>query len=127
MKKSLLIIAIFLVLAGMLVNTGCKSNKLDLSGVWFIETILEGNTFSESYTFAGDDRGGDVLFQGQVLGTYSASGDSISFTLEYFDQDDDYTVEVYQGSMDTDDQMSGNFTYSVEGFATLSGTFVGIR
>ncbi len=128
MKNKLMILVLVIMLAGLVVNTGCKkSNKFDITGYWIVESTLEGMVFSEGYTFTGDKSGGDILYNGQQLGTYSVSGDTINFTLEYYDQDDDYTVEVYTGTVDGDDQFSGNFSYSVEGYQTLTGIYVATR
>lgn len=128
MKKIILILAAVLVLAGLLANTGCKKkDRFDITGVWYFTITLLGEDFDETYTFVGDDRGGDVLWEGQALGTYSASDGYVNFTLEYLDQDDDYTVEVYSGSFDTDTIMSGNVVITIEGYESVSGTWIAVR
>lgn len=128
MKKTIFMLAAVLVLAGLLTDTGCKKkDKFDITGVWYVTITLLGDDFEETYTFAGDDRGGEVLWEGQTLGTYSASDGYVDFTLEYYDQDDDYTVEVYSGSFDTDRMMSGNVTITIEGYQSVSGTWVAVR
>ncbi len=124
MKKTIFVLAAVLVLAGLLTNTGCKKkNEFDITGVWYFTITILNESFDETYTFSGDDRAGEVLWDGQVLGTYSASGGYVNFTLEYYDQDDDYTVEVYSGSFDTDRMMSGDVTITIEGYASVSGTW----
>lgn len=128
MKKTIFMLAAVLVLAGLLTDTGCKKkDKFDITGVWYVTITLLGDDFDETYTFVGDDRGGEVLWEGQTLGTYSASDGYVDFTLEYYDQDDDYTVEVYSGSFDTDRMMSGNVTITIEGYQSVSGTWVAVR
>jgi len=128
MKKMIFMLAAVLVLAGLLTDTGCKKkDKFDITGVWYVTITLLGDDFDETYTFVGDDRGGEVLWEGQSLGTYSASDGYVDFTLEYYDQDDDYTVEVYRGSFDTDRMMSGNVTITIEGYQSVSGTWVAVR
>jgi len=128
MKKTIFMLAAVLVLAGLLTDTGCKKkDKFDITGVWYVTITLLGDDFDETYTFVGDDRGGEVLWEGQSLGTYSASDGYVDFTLEYYDQDDDYTVEVYRGSFDTDRMMSGNVTITIEGYQSVTGTWVAVR
>jgi len=105
---------------------GCKKAN-DIIGTWFVTTSLLGDTFTETYDFVGNKSSGEVLWEGQSLGTYSVFGDNVSFTLEYYDADDDYTVEVYNGSFDGVDFMSGTFTYTVEGYPSASGTWFGER
>jgi len=128
MKKTIFMLAAVLVLAGLLTDTGCKKkDKFDITGVWYVTITLLGDDFDETYTFVGDDRGGEVLWEGQSLGIYSASDGYVDFTLEYYDQDDDYTVEVYRGSFDTDRMMSGNVTITIEGYQSVSGTWIAVR
>jgi len=128
MKKTIFMLAAVLVLAGLLTDTACKKkDKFHITGVWYVTITLLGDDFDETYTFVGDDRGGEVLWEGQSLGTYSASDGYVDFTLEYYDQDDDYTVEVYRGSFDTDTMMSGNVTITIEGYQSVTGTWVAVR
>lgn len=128
MKKTIIILTALLMLAGLLVNTGCKKkDKFDITGVWYFTITLLGEDFDETYTFVGDDRGGEVLWDGQALGTYSASDGYVDFTLEYLDQDGDYTVEVYRGSFDADDVISGNLTITIEGYESVDGTWFATR
>lgn len=123
MKKTLIKILLILLVAGLLLLPGCKKNRFDLRGTWVFTTTLVGQTFEEVYTFQGVIESGNVLWEGQVLGTYSLSGEVFSFSLEYYDQDDDYTVEMYNGSFDHSDAISGDLIFSVEGYQTVAGSF----
>lgn len=127
MKKTIVILAAVLVLAGLLLNTGCRKDRLDITGVWYFTITIYGESFDETYTFVGDDRTGEVIWQDISLGTYSVSGDFVNFTLEYYDIDDDYTVEVYRGSFDFDDQISGSVTITIEGYEPATGTWLAVR
>lgn len=126
MKKRLLIMSVIITVLALMTLTGCK-NANDITGPWFITTSLLGEIFTDTYTFAGNRNSGDVLWEGQALGTYSVFGDNVSFTIEYYDDDNDYTVEVYNGFFDGRDFMSGSFTYTVEGYPSASGTWFGER
>lgn len=128
MKKIIIIMVIGLVVAGLLFNTGCKKKTVfDITGVWVFTITLLGESYDEIYTFVGDERAGDVYWEDQNLGTYSVTDDFVNFTLEYFDIDDDYVVEVYRGYFDTRDQMSGSVTITIEGLPSVDGTWVAFR
>jgi hypothetical protein len=126
MKVRLFITFIVIIVLALMTLPGCKKAN-DITGTWFITTTLLGETFTDTYTFAGNRNSGDVLWEGQALGTYSVFGDNVSFTLEYLDADNDYTVEVYNGFFDGRDFMSGSFTYTVEGYPSASGDWFGER
>ncbi|UCH93422.1 MAG: hypothetical protein JSV88_24535 [Candidatus Aminicenantes bacterium] len=126
MKKLLFIMLVIITALALLTLPGCKKAN-NITGTWFITTMLLGETFTDTYTFAGNKNSGEVLWQGQALGTYSVMGNNVSFTLEYLDADDDYTVEVYSGFFDHYDYMSGTFTYTVEGYPSASGTWFAER
>ena len=126
MKKRFFFIFIIIIALALMTLPGCEKAN-DITGTWFITTSLLGGTFTETYTFVGNKSSGEVLWENQALGTYSVFGDNVSFTLEYYDEDDDYTVEVYNGFFDERDFMTGTFTYTVEGFPSASGTWFGER
>ena len=127
MKKTIVILAAVLVVAALLLNTGCRKHRINITGVWFFTITIYGESFDETYTFVGDHRTGEVIWQDVSLGTYSVSGDSVNFTLEYYDIDDDYTVEVYRGFFDADDQMSGSVTITIEGYEPATGSWIAVR
>jgi hypothetical protein len=126
MKKRFFFMYIIIIVLALATLPGCKKAH-DITGTWFITTTLLGETFDETYTFVGNRSSGEVLWENQALGTYSVYGDNVSFTLEYYDADNDYTVEVYNGYFEERDYMSGSFTYTVEGFPSASGTWFGER
>jgi hypothetical protein len=126
MKKRLLIMSVIITVLALMTLPGCKKAN-DITGTWFITTSLLGEIFTDTYTFTGNRNSGDVLWEGQALGTYSVFGDNVSFTLEYYDADNDYTVEVYNGFFDGRDFMSGSFTFTVEGYPSATGTWFGER
>lgn len=119
---------IILVAAVLFVNTGCKKKIVfDITGAWVFTVTILGESFDDIYTFVGDERAGDIYWEDQSLGTYSVTDDFVNFTLEYYDIDDDYVVEVYRGSFDTIDQMSGSVTITIEGLPSVDGTWVAYR
>jgi hypothetical protein len=128
MKKILIILLSTLVVAGLLFNTGCKKKaKFDITGMWVFTITLSDESFDETYTFVGDRRSGDVYWEDQDLGTYLVTGEYIDFTLEYYYADETYVIEVYSGSFDMENQMSGNMTITIGGVASASGTWIAFR
>jgi hypothetical protein len=128
MKKTIMMLAVALLVAGLLVSAGCKDReRFDITGIWDFYVTLDVEEFIWTYSFIGNRNSGVVLYDGQELGTYSVINDSISFTLEYYDQDDDYVVEVYNGYFDAWDQMSGTISYTIGGLGTITGTWVAYR
>lgn len=126
MKKILFIMFLIINALAMMTLPGCRKD-IDITGTWFITTTLLGETSTNTYTFDGNKDWGVVLWEGQALGTYSVSGENISFTLEYLDTDGNYTIEAYNGLFDGKDFMSGSFTLTVETSASTSGTWFGKR
>jgi hypothetical protein len=126
MKVRVVITSTIIIVLALMTLPGCKKAN-DITGPWFITTSLLGENFTETYNFVGNKNSGEVLWEGQTLGTYSVFGDNVGFTLEYYDEDNDYTVEVYNGFFDGIDFMSGSFTYTVEGYPSASGTWFGER
>jgi hypothetical protein len=125
MKKKVYMLLIALIVAGLFFNTSCKrKNRFDIRGTWVFDITVLGETFTENYTFVGDRQAGDVLWEGDTFGTYSVIDDFVSFTLEYYDIDDDYVVEVYKGYFDSRDYMSGDVTITIENYPTVMGDWV---
>lgn len=126
MKIRLFITLIVIIVLALMTLPGCKKAN-DITGAWFITITLLDETFTDTYTFVGNRNSGDVIWEGQALGTYSVVGDNVSFTLAYYDDEDDYTVEVYNGFFDGIDFMSGTFTFTVEGYPSAFGDWFGER
>ncbi|MCU0284886.1 MAG: hypothetical protein MUF15_00680 [Acidobacteria bacterium] len=127
MKKIILLPAVILAAVILLVQGGCKDKAFNITGTWDILITIDGVDFNEIYSFVGDRVSGDLYWEGQLLGFYTVSGDQVHFQLEYYDADDDYTVEDFRGYIDTNDQMSGNVTYTVEGYNPVTGTWIAAR
>ncbi len=127
MKKITTVMMVLIMVALVSVNTGCKKKSYDISGTWFFSIFINGDSFAEQYTFVGSRNNGDVLYYGQSLGTYTVAGDNVNFTLTYYDEDNDYTIETYSGYFEGRDFMQGNFTIFIEGYGTFSGTWEATR
>ncbi|MCP5102592.1 MAG: hypothetical protein GY950_04395 [bacterium] len=128
MRKTIVILVAVVLAAGLLFNTGCKKNKdNNITGGWYFSITVGGTYFEEVYDFVGDERTGTVYWDGQSMGTYSVVGDVVEFTLEYFNVDDIFTVEIYQGAFDAHDEMSGTATFIVTGSEPYSGTWFAVK
>ena len=126
MKKRLFVMVVIFSVLVLMTLPGCKK-KLDITGTWFITTLLLGETFTDTYTFVGNRNNGEVLWEGQSLGTYSVNGYHVSFLLEYIDADGDYTIESYDGLIEDETYMSGTIFFTVEGYPRVTGTWFGER
>lgn len=123
-----MIVLFVLLTAGLSINSGCKKDKwFDITGIWDFYVTLDANDFIWTYSFLGNDNSGVVSYEGQELGTYSVINNSVSITLEYYDEDDDYVVEVYNGYFDSRDQISGTITYTIAGWGSITGTWIAYR
>lgn len=127
MKNKVLLGVGLIVILGLMILPGCKKFRFNIPGTWVFTNTLLGQTYEEVYTFVGDSRSGEVFYQDVSLGFYSVSGSNVSFTLEYYDEDDDYTVEVYNGGFEEAHVMYGVFSVSIEGYETVTGSWVAER
>ena len=127
MKKTLLILFALVAVIALVVHPGCKSQRNDITGTWFFTLTFPGETFEEIYTFVGTRQSGEVYWEGEPLGTYSVIGDNVSFTLDYIDLEEDYIVEVYDGSFVADNEMIGSVTITIEGIGSASGSWLAER
>jgi hypothetical protein len=126
MKIRLFIMFIIFNVLVLITLPGCKKG-IDITGTWVITTSLSGESFTDTYTFVGNKSSGEVLWEGQSLGTYSVNGYNISFLLEYIDADGDYIVESYDGLIEEEDYMSGTIYYTEEGNPRVTGSWFGER
>jgi hypothetical protein len=135
MKKLLFIMFIIINVLVLMTLPGCKKGS-NIAGIWSITTTLLGETSPDTYTFLGNKGWGVVLLEGQALGTYSVAGEAVSFTMEYYDAEENHIVEEYTGFFDGKDFMSGSFTHTVTvivkeppstSVSVTSGTWFGER
>jgi len=119
----LVLVLVFLVMS----STGCKKKSYDINGTWYFTIHINNDTFEEQYRFVGSREDGEVYYYGQSLGTYTVIGDNVNFTLTYYDEDDDYTIETFSGYFEGRDAMQGNFTIFIEGYGTFAGTWEAYR
>lgn len=130
MKKCLVVIFVFIIFLGLLQNYGCR-RVLNIAGIWEVtlDIFLFGERVIETYEylFEGDKYDGLVIYDGEVLGDYSVAGDNVYFILQYLDLDDDLNIETYNGSFNNRNNMSGTFTWTIEGYGTWSGVWTAVR
>jgi len=127
MESKLKLLIYLFIITGLLFVPGCKTLSYSISGSWEFQITINDATDFFYYDFVGNDSSGNVLEDNQVYGNYSVVGATVSFTLEYNDDDGDYTVEVYNGSFDDDAQMSGILTITIEGYPAIQGEWVALR
>ena len=107
----------------LLFSLGCKRTVYDITGSWDFDILMDdGNAMADTYSFSGSIESGDVYYNNQRLGEYTVNDRSVNITIQYYDEEDDYTVETFSGYFDDKYSMSGSYTLYIEG----SGTFPGI-
>lgn len=125
MKKVLIIL-----LFGLLVvlNPGCKSgNNFDITGSWVVVTQTGDGTFTNTLIFTGTKTEGSVTIQDiNSSGSYTVVGDTIQFSVSFGIAAPLYR-ENYTGQFDSEDVMGGDFTITMDGDVTGSGTWDGNR
>ena len=126
MKLRLFFTFTIIIVLVLMTFPGCKKG-IDITGTWFITAALLGQNFTDTYTFVGNKSTGEVLWEGQSLGTYEVNGYNVSFILEYIDADGDYIIESYEGLIEDDYYMSGTIYYTLEGQPRVTGTWFGER
>ncbi len=125
MNKTILKISLVLIFVSLLFSVGCKKNVIyDIAGQWDFEIMMDdGTVFVETYSFAGSIESGDVYYGDQKLGTYTVFDRGVNITISYYDEDDDYNVEIFSGYFDDEYSMSGNYTLYIEDAGPFSGTW----
>jgi hypothetical protein len=126
MKKYFTFALIAVLILAVSLSVGCRRHY-NITGTWVFTIYVEGDVIDVVYTFVGGREYGEVIYEGQSLGEYTVSGDSVNITLQYYDVDDDYTIETYSGGFDNRNQMSGNFTIYIEGYGTFAGSWEAYR
>ena len=109
--KILFIIILVSILS--LLQANCKSAaNYDIRGTWsVILSYFDGTSDLFLFTFTGDLEAGIVNHTGvQYPGTYTVSGSSVEFSIDYVVI---YTrsTETYKGSFDNATTMSGTFEW----------------
>lgn len=110
----------------ILLSLGCR-RLYDITGTWFFTIYIDNDIIDVTYTFVGSRERGDVIYEGQSLGEYTVLDNEVNITLQYYDIDDDYTIETYSGGFDDRHNMSGHFTIYIEGYGTHSGSWEAYR
>ncbi len=124
MYKKFLKTSIILLFVSLLFSMGCREVVYDITGEWDFDIAMnDGNTMSDTYSFVGSIQAGDVYYKGQRLGTYSVMDRDINFTITYYDEDNDYTVETFSGYFDDQYSMSGTYTLFIDGYGTFAGNW----
>jgi len=124
MYKNLLKTSIVLLFISLLFSMGCREIVYDITGDWDFDIVMDdGNVVGDTYSFVGSIQAGDVYYNGQRLGTYNVMDRNVNFTITYYDEDDDYTVETFSGYFDDKYSMSGTYTLFIEGYGTFAGNW----
>ncbi|MEN8154504.1 MAG: hypothetical protein ABFR75_10820 [Acidobacteriota bacterium] len=127
-KMSILFFSFFLVFVFMFTG-GCKA-PVDITGTWNITYNIVGVPVVGLVTFTGTKESGTVstILVGDI-GTYSVSGDEISFTVEINDSFGDALNLSASGVIRNKNSMDGSFSYYYLRLPqiSLSGTWTATR
>lgn len=130
MKKIVFNLLILMTITGLTATMACKSGgkSFDITnGTWgvFLESPSGSNALV--YDFQGNKDQGTVYYQNEDRGTYTVAGNTVSFTVNHFDEQGNLFVYIYTGSVIDDLNMSGTFTISNPDGTTTTGTWTALR
>lgn len=128
MKKILVFIGLAVLVAAVVGAAGCKNTEYDITGSWEITLSRAGEDLAVNvYIFTGTLKEGAAEVEGiNSTGEYSVSGDIVSFNVSYGIAAPLFS-ENFSGSFDSTDTMRGNFTITLDGDVTESGSWTATR
>ncbi len=126
MKTFKIILVLVLLVVPVLIQVGCTTAaQYDIRGTWNVNlSYFDGTSDVFPFTFTGTMDSGVVTHTGvQYPGTYSVSGSSVEFIIEYVIL---YTrsTETYDGSFGSATTMSGDFEWDTTLFSQYPAPLV---
>jgi hypothetical protein len=128
MKKILIILGFGLMVLVVILNTGCMSKSgYDIMGAWVITMNISDGLLTNTYIFSGNKNEGTVTIENiPSNGNYIVAGDTVQFSVSYGVAAPLYS-ENFTGQFENEDSMRGNFTITLDGVITDTGTWQGAR
>lgn len=130
MKKIVFKLLLLIIVGGLTAGTACKSGEkgFDITeGTWGVFLETPAGSSALVYDFQGTKASGKVYYRNQERGTYSVSGNNVSFTVNHFDGQDNLFLYVYSGVVVDDLNMSGSFTITNPDGTVTNGTWTALR
>lgn len=117
MKKMFTVLVVMFIGLTLLMDTGCKNAKYDITGTWKVTYVL-ASTGTFEMGFTGNRTAGYTVWNNQISGEYDVAGDEVEFVLRVTVTADDTTktiVYYFIGSFESAGRMSGTLkAYDLE-------------
>jgi len=128
MKNAKLFILAIVIVIFLLINPGCKiKDDYDITGTWTITIHAVELDRTLSITFTGSKDSGTITLYDRN-GNYTVSGDSVNFTISYWDREWGVVNETYKGQFDDENHMNGTASLEfVDDEKTETGTWEASR
>lgn len=130
MKHNVLKLFLIFMMIGLTATMGCKKGEkaFDITdGSWGVVLKTSTATSGWVYQFVGTQESGSVYYDNINLGTYTVSGDTVNFTTNHSDEDDNIYVYVYNGVINDYYSMSGTFVIKPPNGSIVTGTWTASR
>ena len=120
MKKALIILIVLIILAVILLNTGCNTTNIhDVRGTWIFSGKYDGEVFDSTLTFRGDMIQGTVTDELNGIAAYTSDGHNVNFDLSIIC----FCEKIWNGYFVDKDYMEG----TLSGSGCSSGTWTASR
>jgi hypothetical protein len=130
MKKNVVKVFLIFIMIGLTAEIGCKKGEKEFDitdGSWGIVLKTSNATSGWVYQFVGNQQSGSIYYQSANLGTYTVSGDTVNFTTNHIDSENNIYVYVYNGVINDYYSMSGTFIIRPPDGGIVTGTWTASR
>lgn len=130
MKKQVMKLFLIIIMIGLTAGMGCKKGEKEFDitdGSWGLTLQTANSSTGWVYQFIGTKQAGSIYYQSVLLGTYTVSGDTVTFTTNHPDSSNNIYVYVYNGVIIDYYAMSGTFVITPPGGGIVTGTWTADR
>ncbi|MCP4219974.1 MAG: hypothetical protein GY765_35410 [bacterium] len=131
MKRVALTFSIVTLLLLTFSGVGCKSESKGFeitNGSWGFSLQTPGGISTLVYTFEGGYTEGNVIYRGEVRGTFTVTADvNVRFTVNHYNADSEVFVYSYTGTISDFYNMGGDYSVAYPDGSSLGGTWTASR
>lgn len=130
MKQNVWKLFLIFIMISLTAAMGCKKGEKEFDitdGSWGVVLRTSNATSGWVYQFVGSKESGTIYYNNVNLGTYTVSGDTVNFTTNHSDAEDNIYVYVYNGVVNDYYSMSGTFVINPPGGGIVTGTWTASR
>lgn len=130
MKHNVWKLIMIFMMIGLTAAMGCKKGekKFDITdGSWGITLKTSSATSGWVYKFVGSQESGSIYYDNINLGTYTVNGDTVNFTTNHGDEENNVYVYVYNGVVNDYYSMNGTFVIKPPSGGIVTGTWTAVR